>query len=220
MRRFIGLAVVGLVVSSLGPVAAATPTPYESLVLSLSWSPSWCATKAGQRDEDQCGSGKKFGFIVHGLWPQYARGEKPDQCPDAKPVPPHAMDSVAPVMPSHHLAEHEWQRHGACVGSDPASYFAKTKAAADRVKIPPQIKPDQPRSLTADQIRKAFLDANPGLAPEDIAVTCRKGRGDDAKKPPQLNDVRICLDNDLKFHPCPSAVHDRCEGAAQLPAVK
>ena len=84
MRRFIGLAVVGLVVSSLGPVAAATPTPCESLVLSLSWSPSWCATKAGQRDEDQCGSGKKFGFIVHGLWPQYARGEKPDQCPDAK----------------------------------------------------------------------------------------------------------------------------------------
>ena len=49
---------------------------FDFYVLSLSWSPTFCLTHPGN---EQC-SGKGYGFVLHGLWPQYARGGWPASC--------------------------------------------------------------------------------------------------------------------------------------------
>src|SRR6476469_4564070 len=47
---------------------------FDFYVLSLSWSPSFCATAAergnGRGPTPQCGP-RHYSFVVHGLWPQY-----------------------------------------------------------------------------------------------------------------------------------------------------
>ena len=63
------------------------PGEFDYYALALSWSPSYCATNGG-RDPNQCGSGRRLGFVLHGLWPQYEKGY-PQSCsreplPDAK----------------------------------------------------------------------------------------------------------------------------------------
>src|SRR3981189_510772 len=50
---------------------------FDFYVLSLSWSPSFCAAAEERgnsgRSQAQCGE-RPFSFVVHGLWPQNDRG--------------------------------------------------------------------------------------------------------------------------------------------------
>ncbi len=229
MRRMVLAAVAAVSLAVAAGAAAAQesagPAPYESLVLSLSWSPTWCASRAGQSDEDQCGT-KAYGFVVHGLWPQFARGvPHPRKCLTATEVPAKVADQAMAMMPSHKLIEHEWERHGACVDKDPAAYYAKARTAWDRIKIPAAFRsPDQARTTSVEQIRKAFVDANPGLPADAVAVAChmpRKHAGDTAAPPKaaDLNDIRFCLDKDLKYRTCPGTVRDRCPDDVVMPAA-
>jgi len=57
-----------------------TPGDFDFYVMSLSWSPDYCA---GNDDPQQCSVGKKLGFVLHGLWPQYNRGY-PADCSNVK----------------------------------------------------------------------------------------------------------------------------------------
>ena len=58
------------------------PGQFDFYVLSLSWSPSFCATAAergrGRDANAQCGV-RPYSFVVHGLWPQYDKGF-PEYC--------------------------------------------------------------------------------------------------------------------------------------------
>src|SRR5262245_32563319 len=52
------------------------PGKFDFYVLSLSWSPSFCAAnveRGFQRSDPQCGP-RPFSFVVHGMWPQYEKG--------------------------------------------------------------------------------------------------------------------------------------------------
>ncbi|MGE5506306.1 MAG: ribonuclease T2 family protein [Actinomycetota bacterium] len=183
----------------------------DSWVLALSWSPTFCNTRAGEKDLEQCGKGGRYGFIVHGLWPQFARGGKPKDCPVGTGVPRDVAEKMLPLMPSHQLIEHEWLKHGACTGLSPAAYFDKTRAAAEKIKVPPGFKPDKPQSMSVAQVEKAFGDANKGLGPDAVSVVCRKELA---------SEVRICLDKDLKFQDCGGRVKDRCKADPKFEAVK
>jgi ribonuclease T2 len=198
----------------------AKPAEFESLVLSLSWSPTWCTSKAGHSDADQCGPGKKFGLVMQGLVGRYARGTPhPRKCLTATEVPAKVADQMASIMPSRKLMERDWEKHGACMDRDPAGYFAKAKAAYDKVKIPAAFRSaDQPRTMSADQIRKAFVDANPGLPGEAIAVTCKKKKKGEAEAADKSGN--LCFDKDLKFGACSGSVRDRCPPSINLPAMK
>src|ERR1700754_489390 len=46
------------------------PGDFDLYVLSLSWSPDYCASH--RNDVTQCGADQHFGLVVHGLWPQFA----------------------------------------------------------------------------------------------------------------------------------------------------
>ncbi|HVG46695.1 MAG TPA: ribonuclease T, partial [Rubellimicrobium sp.] len=99
------------------PAAAEEPGDFDYYILSLSWSPNWCALEGAARGAPECQAGEGLGWILHGLWPQYETGGWPSRCearvPDATRRQTAAM---ADIMGSDGLAWHEWQVHGTCSG--------------------------------------------------------------------------------------------------------
>lgn len=190
--------------------AAQNPAPpgkFDSYVLSLSWSPTYCATRAGRGDDEQCGPTRPYGFVVHGLWPQYATGGYPAECvASPPPVPDAVVAAMLPIMPSQKLIRHEWSRHGTCQGANPAEYFAKTREAFAAVHIPKIfVAPQGPVIMTPAQVEAAFMAVNTGLTADGVAVVCRGHHG---------AEIRLCLDKDLRFTACARDVRDRCAGQA------
>jgi len=196
------------------PAAAqspASPGAFDSYVLALSWSPTWCESRAGQQDFEQCGA-RRYGFVVHGLWPQYRRGGWPERCAASSPLPPAVVPSMLPLMPSRRLIEHEWRTHGTCDGAGAEAYFSKIRQIHQRLVVPEPFRaPDRPQTLSAAEVESAFVAANPGLSRNALTVTCRGGR---------IAEVRICLSRDLSFAACGDGGRDRCRGALRLPAAR
>ncbi|MBB5751459.1 ribonuclease T2 family protein [Prosthecomicrobium pneumaticum] len=203
-----------LLVPPAGGARADTAGLFDFYVLSLSWSPSYCASR---RDGDplQCGAGRPFAFIVHGLWPQYERGY-PQSCATGGRAAPsrREIDGMLDIMPSRALVRHQWRKHGSCSGLDPAGYFALTRKARERIAIPDGFERlDEDRSVAPVAVEAAFVAANPGLPAEAIAVTCSDRR---------LAEVRVCLTRDLAaFRPCPEVDRRACRAASvAMPPVR
>jgi ribonuclease T2 len=188
------------------------PGAFDYWLLSLSWSPTHCAEEE-RRDATQCGPGRRFGFVVHGLWPQWERGSWPQFCSAARDVPRPVEDGILPIMPSRGLVGHQWRKHGTCSGLDAAGYFAKVRAAWERVAVPEPLRaPDRPVNLSVPEIERLFSKANPGLDGDEMAVVCRG---------PNVAEIRICLDEGLRFRRCGRGVEDRCRpGEAMFRPVR
>lgn len=174
---------------------------FDFYVLSLSWSPTWCEDNDAGGRTQQCRRGENNGFIVHGLWPQNERGY-PEYCPtrESDRVPESLGRTVLDIIPSMGLIGHQWRKHGSCSGLSQTDYFAVTRAAFERVRIPAEAGRGGGR-LSPDKVESAFIAANPGLDPKGIAVTCEDGR---------LEEVRICMTADLAFRTCPAVDRAAC----------
>jgi ribonuclease I len=90
----------------------APPGEFDYYLLSLSWSPAFCLSSPGAAE---CDGPRRYGFIVHGLWPQNERGW-PQYCNVHVPVPDEVVQAMAEIMPSRQLVYHEWSAHGTCSG--------------------------------------------------------------------------------------------------------
>ena len=168
---------------------------FDFYVLSLSWSPTFCASQSGGKNDQQCSTDKDFRFIVHGLWPQYEKGY-PDFCETKEPgrVPQSLGQPLFDIMPSMGLIGHEWRKHGTCSGLGQEEYFAVLRAAREKLKIPPALqRVEQSRRTSPADIEAQLTAANPGLRPDALAVTCAAG---------QIDEVRICFEKDLSFRAC------------------
>ena len=74
------------------------PGAFDYYVLSLSWTPSWCALEGDARNAPQCRKGARHGFVLHGLWPQRDRGW-PSFCDTAQRPPSRAQTrAMADIM--------------------------------------------------------------------------------------------------------------------------
>ena len=139
---------------------------FDYYALVLSWSPTYCAEK-GDNDRMQCNrsDGRRYSFVLHGLWPQYERGYPSDcELPRRPFVPQPVIDSMLDVMPSRGLVIHEYRAHGTCSGLDPAPYFSTARRLFDGIKIPERFRnPFQSQYVSPSDIRNEFLRANPGL---------------------------------------------------------
>jgi ribonuclease T2 len=181
------------------------PGQFDFYVLSLSWSPSFCAAAAergrGRAPSLQCGA-RPFSFVVHGLWPQYERGF-PENCQVPAPRLDHRIvDAMLDLMPAPRLVYNEWDKHGTCSGLSARDYFAAIRKARSAVTIPADyVSLQKPLSVTPDAVDDAFVKANPGLAKGDVAVLCDRRR---------LTEVRLCLSKDLKFRACPQVAKRSC----------
>lgn len=191
--------------------ADARPGRFDYYVVSLSWSPSYCVVHPDE--SQQCGKG--YGFVLHGLWPQYRNGGWPQNCSTSREPDEETVTHMLPIMPSRHLIEHEWETHGACTGLAPKDYFALAEDAFSRVTIPQALKtPATSPALSADDITRAFMDVNPGLEDNMISVQCKDGG--------TLEEVRICVDKDnLSVKSCGGRVRNSCRvGKLTIPAVR
>jgi len=174
------------------PTAVATsprnkPVSFDYYVLSLSWSPNYCATN-GSDDEQQCSLGKKLGFVLHGLWPQYNKGY-PSNCSTEK-LPSAVKKEYANLYPSSTLMVHEWEKHGTCSELEPREYLQLSKNIKESVIIPTAYNsPEKPLRVTVQQLKDDFVAANPGLDASGLAVICSdSGR--------YLSELRVCFSTD------------------------
>ncbi|EAU43389.1 ribonuclease T2 family protein [Salipiger bermudensis] len=184
---------------------------FDYYVLSLSWSPTWCALEGDARGSEQCEA--DHGWILHGLWPQYYRGY-PSYCPTSARPPSRARTrDMADIMGSGGLAWHQWKKHGSCSGLSAEDYFALSREAYGRVTRPELLRRlEEPVTLPATLIEDAFLEANPGLEPDMITITCREGR---------IQEARLCLSATLEPVPCGrDVVRDCTLGNALLDPVR
>lgn len=190
------------------------PGDFDFYVLALSWSPAYCEAEGTARDSLQCGSGRPYGFVVHGLWPQYERGW-PEFC-NASPsrAPEQAVRDALDITPSAGLVRHQWEKHGTCSGLTPEGYFETARRALGRVAVPaPLAGGAHPPRISPDGVAAAFREANPGLPEDGIAVTCDRQR---------LREVRICLDRSLTwFRSCPQVARRACGlDSVTVPAIR
>jgi ribonuclease T2 len=212
MRAVCAVAMILLAVIVLPPAALAqnadqnaqdVPGQFDFYVLSLSWSPSFCAAAADsyRSGGPQCGA-RPFSFVVHGLWPQYEHGF-PENCQNPSPRLYHGIVSaMLDLMPAPRLIYNEWDKHGTCSGLSAQSYFDTIRQARAAVNIPPEYNNlQQPLTVTPAAVEDAFIKANPGLTANGIAVECSRSR---------MSEVRICLSKDLKFRDCPEVAKRSC----------
>ncbi|MBV2358704.1 ribonuclease T2 [Thalassococcus sp. CAU 1522] len=167
---------------------------FDYYVLSLSWSPTWCALEGDARRSPQCEQDADFGWVLHGLWPQYHRGW-PSYCRTTERPPTRAMTAaMADIMGSGGSAWHQWKKHGVCSGLSAQDYYATARRAYDAVVRPEVFRRlEKPVTLAADLVEQAFLRANPQLEPDMVTITCKRGR---------IQEARLCLSRDLQPVPC------------------
>jgi ribonuclease T2 len=183
---------------ALGAAAAQSRPPnepgnFDYYVLSLSWSPSFCETSRGGANELQCGR-RPYGFVVHGLWPQYEKGF-PQACQVPAPrLDRRIVDGMLDLMPAPALIYHEWDAHGTCSGLAPRDYFDTLRKARAAVIIPPAYEhPEAPLTVTPQEVVASFVTANAGLTPQGIELDCDRTR---------LREVRLCFTQQLQFRDC------------------
>ncbi|TDT93591.1 ribonuclease T2 [Azorhizobium sp. AG788] len=206
MRLLAGLLLL-LATATVAFAAEDKPGAFDFYVLSLSWSPSYCATR-DRPDGLQCGGPRPFAFVVHGLWPQYEKGY-PQDCDRSSPrLPQRQIDGMLDLMPSPGLVIHEWRKHGTCSGLSATAYFDLVRSARAKVEIPPSyVNPTDYRMVSPAEVETAFIAANPGLEANMLSVDCDKTR---------LREVRICLSKSLTFRPCPEVDAKSCPAGRRL----
>jgi ribonuclease T2 len=193
------------------------PGQFDFYVLALSWSPSFCESSrernGGRSNLQQCAGERPYSFVVHGLWPQHERGFPRDCQVPAPRLSRNIVNTMLDIMPAPRLVFNQWDRHGTCTGMNGQQYFDTVRKARETVRIPPQYQDITAYlAVTPGEVEKAFIEANPDLTPEAIAVTCDHRR---------LSEVRICMSKELQFRNCPEVDRRSCRNdKVMMPPVR
>jgi ribonuclease T2 len=193
MRLFL-LAIAALCWAGVARAEGERAGSFDYYVLSLSWSSAWCALEGDSRNDPQCDDGRGLTFVLHGLWPQFEDGW-PSFCRTVERDPTRAETAgMADIMGGSGLAFYQWKKHGRCSGLSASDYYLTARQAYRRVAVPDFFrKVARPLEVPASVIEDAFLEANPGLARDQITITCEEGL---------IQEVRVCLSTDLDYRRC------------------
>ena len=172
--------------------------PIAGYTLALSWSPEFC--RGRERDTAhrlQCsGAMGRFGFVVHGLWPE-GRAGYPQYCRRVPAPPPAVVRAQLCRTPTVEVIGHEWAKHGSCMARDAAGYFRVSNILAEAMRYPAMESLSRDEGLSAGKLRAALAAANPGRAPDSFGVRLNE-RG-------WLREVLVCLDRRFRPRRCPAA---------------
>ena len=181
--------------------------PVASYTLAITWAPQYCRDK-GDRPTSrfQCGGGNRFGFTLHGLWPDGAGKTWPQYCQATAIVPQAVIKRQLCSTPSAQLIQHEWAKHGTCMpGYRPDRYFRQSSSLYAKLRYPDMAALSR-RPLTAGQFAAAMAGVNPGLRADMMRVTTtRQG---------WLDEVWICLDTRFRYRRCPAHAGGVNDGTA------
>jgi ribonuclease T2 len=170
--------------------------PIGGYTLALTWGPQACYGKA--RDPErrfQCGSANRFGFTLHGLWPDGVGKDWPQYCAATPLLPREVIRDHLCATPSVQLLQHEWAKHGTCMpGETPARYFKRSNRLYGAIRYPDMAALSRRPGLTVGAFTRAFADANPGVPAEAVRVTVTdKG---------WLDELWLCLDTRFRYERC------------------
>ena len=171
----------------------------EYYILSYSWAPKHCKSvsaaskQPGKKNYLQCGSGRDFGYILHGLWPQGLKsniGNYPRACEGDQPkIDREILEQYLCMTPSLWLLQHEYEYHGTCMHDEaleePDIYFAKAFEMHSEFTFPDRQLPNTKTSI------QWWLDHNPHLH-RDAIQYYKKGQ-----------EWQFCYDNNFKVMTCP-----------------
>ncbi|MFM6830882.1 MAG: ribonuclease T2 family protein [Novosphingobium sp.] len=189
------------------PDGPSRQTAIGGFILAASWSPEYCNSARGASGSMQCsGKAGRFGFILHGLWPQASNGAPPQWCGTGARPPVSEIRRNLCMMPSPQLVEHEWAKHGACMAPTPEAYFAQAREAWNRIIWPDANRLSRQRGLTVGAFAEAFLATNPGWPRKALALRLSPSGW--------LQEVHLCFDARRKPAPCTRP------GAADRQALK
>ena len=201
----------------VSPVEAGSDRPFDYYVLSLSWSPTYCSSKAGRRDKTQCGNQRRFAFVVHGLWPQYKNGW-PQYCDtNQRWVNRRQIRKMLDIMPSKRLIIHEWKKHGTCSRLGQKGYFRLTRQLFKKTLTPARyLSPNKPVLITPEKLVSDFVKTNRGLTAKSLSVQCGNSRSQ-----ARLSELRICFSRSGEYIACGPNERRRCRAKTLvLPPVR
>ncbi len=157
-------------------------TAISGYTLAASWSPEFC--RKGDASMQCSGRNGRFGFVLHGLWPESNSGPPPQWC-SLTPRPSEAAIRANLCMtPVPWLLEHEWAKHGSCMSRTPEAYFRASQILWRSLRWPDADRLSRHDGLTAGDFRDAFVLANPDWRREQVGiVTSRSG---------WLSEVHLC----------------------------
>ncbi len=171
--------------------------PISGYTFALSWSPEFCRTRASEPGQAvQCSGGSgRFGFIVHGLWPEAKSGPPPQWCALTPRPKPATVRANLCMTPSAALIEHEWAKHGSCMAKSAEGYFRVTAILWQSLRFPEMERISRQEDLTAGELRSQFVALNPGWRADAVGVqTTRTG---------WLREVQLCYNRKFMPSPCP-----------------
>lgn len=181
-----------------GPTASQPrrAVPIGGYKLALTWGPQFCRDSTNQASARfQCSGGNRFGFTLHGLWPD-GRGEAwPQYCAPAPILSPAEIRANLCTTPSPQLLQHEYAKHGTCMGVSAAAYFSRARGLFGRLRMPDMDALSRRSGLTARGFATAFARANPGMTPDMMRITATRG---------WLDELWLCLDTRFQATRCPA----------------
>ncbi len=194
-------------VPRIAPDAPPRSLPVTGYTLALSWSPEFCRTrKDDPAHAMQCGGERgSFGLVVHGLWPEGAKGS-PQWCKAVAAPTAAEVRGAMCLMPSERLVARQWAKHGSCMVPNPARYLKVIGILHGGLRLPDYDRISREDGLTAGRIRSAFADANPGWPESAIGVQLN-ARG-------WLEEVRLCYAKTFRPVRCPPSRWGAEDGAA------
>lgn len=172
----------------------ANPIPFDYYMLSLSWSPAFCEYQQNKNQgktpehlKFQCENQAKFGWVIHGLWPQNANAtsvsEHPRFCQgDLPALPESVIKAYMPEAPGASLLQGQWEKHGSCAFDNAESYFAKQKALFRSLNLPAQ-------DLSHKELFQWMKRFNPQLKNAHLRAS--------------KNELYICYDKQWNVMDCP-----------------
>lgn len=176
--------------------------PIGGYTLAISWTPQYCAGKSGVRDAFQCDNkSAKFGFTLHGLWPDGEGKDWPQYCRATSVLSRATIARNLCVTPSAQLIQHEWAKHGTCMRANgqpirPNQFFDRSRAMYQKLRFPDMAALAAQGSISGGALARAFADANRGIRPETMRVT--------ATRDGWLDEIWFCLDKSFRNARCPA----------------
>jgi ribonuclease T2 len=167
--------------------------PVSGYTLAVSWSPEYCR---GDRQSMQCsGRNGRFGFVLHGLWPESRSGPPPQWCnPTLRPYPELIRRNLC-MTPVPWMLAHEWAKHGSCIVATPEAYFRISSILWRSLRWPDADRLSRQPGLTAGDLRRAFAEANPDWRGKRVGLlVSRTG---------WLRELRLCYGRDFMPADCP-----------------
>ncbi len=172
-----------------GPTVRAAISGY---ILAVSWSPEYCHN---DKTSMQCsGRNGRFGFVLHGLWPEAANGQSPQWC-SLTPRPSAALIRQSLCMtPVPRLIEHEWAKHGSCMARTPEAYYRVSSILWRSLRWPDADRLSRQEGLTVGDLRRALEASNPDWRGKRIGVELSRNGF--------LRELRLCYGRDFMPADC------------------